>query len=93
MLRGLVIPPAILVAFHPAARLPWNAGFPAPEQEAGMVAVATGFAVADGTMLVTTVVKSAEGLAMGPVNRLARTKESKLLIRAASRLWIHLPQA
>lgn len=60
-----------------------------------MAAVAAGFAVADvaDMTLVRTVVGSAEGLAIGAVSKLVWTKESKSLMRAVSRLWIHFPQA
>ena len=60
-----------------------------------MAAGAAGFNVADadGTTLVTTVVGAAEGVATGAVSRLVLTKESKSSMRAASRLWIHFPQA
>lgn len=52
------------------------------------MATGAGLEVADGdgTTLVTTVVGAAEGLAIGAVSRLVFTRDSKLSMRAASRL-------
>lgn len=94
MLRGLVKPPAILVAFHPLANTLWKLGLPAPGHDAGIATGALTESVGVGLTLVARVlVEEGAGAldATGPFRRLALISSSKPSMRAAFRSWYHLP--